>query len=83
MAQGLWQEKNMKTDKNQNGKRTYGGLPDAGLPAYYFPENRTATGSLGRRITLRAGVQKAEQAAGSGNLWQGIPAPDQIDGESG
>jgi hypothetical protein len=83
MAQGLWQEKNMKTGKNQNGKRTRAELPDGGSPAYCFPVNRTATGSQGMRITQRAGVQKAEQAAGSGNLWQGIPAPDQIEGESG
>ena len=72
----------MKTEKNQNGKRTYAGLPDAGSPAYCFPVNRTATGSLGTRITLQAGVQKGEQAAGSGNLWPGIPAPDQNEGES-
>lgn len=73
----------MKTEKNQNGKMTYAGLPDAGSPAYCLPSKRTATGSLGTRITLRAGVQKAEQEAGSGNLWQGIPVPDQIEGESG
>jgi hypothetical protein len=46
----------MKTEKNKNGKRTYAGLPDAGSPAYYFPENRTVTGSQGMGMTLRAGV---------------------------
>jgi len=83
MAQGRWQEKNMKTEKNQNVKKTCAVLPDAGSPAYYFPENRTATGSLGTRIALRAGLQKTEQTAGSGNLWQGTPSPDQNGGESG
>jgi len=43
---------------------------------------------VGCRVTdsgnaLHAMVQHVEQAAGSGNIWSGIPAPEVITGDDG
>ena len=53
------------------------------LPCKKYSGKKNGSGAMDSGNALHAMVQKVEQAAGSGNIWSGIPAPDVIKGGAG
>jgi len=68
-----------KRNREMNWRREY----RSDLPCRKYPGKKNGCGIADSGNALHAMVQKVEQAAGSGNIWSGIPAPDIITGEAG